>query len=53
MQGGYGAVSCFGKGQRRYPHKTDEKIQRHTYLVVLCDDGRDACGFSRAMHLSK
>lgn len=53
MRGGCRAVSCFSKGQRRYPHKTDEKIQRHTYMVVLCDAGRDACGFSRAMHLSK
>jgi len=39
--------------QRRYPHKNDEKIQRHTFLVVSCVAGRDACGFSHGMHLSK
>lgn len=52
-QGDYGAVSCFGKGQRRYPHETDEKLQRHTFLVVLCVAGSDACGFFHDLHLSK
>jgi len=53
MQGDYGALSCFFQRDRRYSHKIDEKIQRHTFLVVLFIAGCDPCGFSRTMHLSK
>lgn len=53
MQGDYGAVSCFFQRQRRYPHKIDEKIQRHTFLVVSFIAARDTSGFSRTMYLSK
>ena len=51
LQGDSPAISCFFQGQGGYPYKIDEKIQGHTFLVVLPVAWGDINSCSCTVHL--